>query len=82
MLDDILIGAKVKWVADRINALATIQPRHIGRVTTFTHVLNADDYSSVMGRLDGYSGNELIVSGEVYGYGQVADLKIWRQELA
>jgi hypothetical protein len=65
-MDELLVGARIKWIGDRINALASVAPRHIGRVTRFEYFDTEEasySYVSVMGTLDGYTGNEIVVSG-------------------
>ncbi len=85
-MDDLLIGAKVKWTAERVKTISGIFPRHIGRIVQFDYYRNDDptDYSHdpVMGSLDGYLGDALIVSGDEFKWNRVADLKIYRKELA
>lgn len=82
---ELLIGRRIKWVADRIKTLADLQPRHIGRVVTFTVFYNDDptDYNTydVIGTLEGRSDDILLVSGIEYQWHRVADVKIHRSEL-
>jgi len=79
-ISELLIGARVKWVSDRIK-IAEIQPRHIGRVVSFTYFSEGGD-ESVMGILNGYVGSSITVNGEDFDYGQMADLRVFRSELA
>lgn len=85
---DAYLGAitKVEWIADRLPTLATIQPRHIGRIVSFDHFESATDpanYGSihVLGELEGIAGNELCVSGVWYEYEKVSSLKSYRKEI-
>lgn len=85
MDDDLLVGAKVNWIGDRVRSMADIRPRHIGRVCSFTYFVGLhpdDNYMDVMGTFDGYTGTDLLVSGELYNWGQVADFRIYRKVLA
>ena len=83
---DLILGAKVKWVGDRIGVLADLAPRHIGRVATFDFFLtdNADDYSSnpVIGTFGGRAGDDVLVGGEWYPWSRISDLRIFRSEIA
>lgn len=85
MNEDLFVGAKVEWIGDRVRTIADIKPRHIGRVCTFTHFWGSDpdasEYADVMGTLEGYNGSEIIVSGDAYVWGQMADFKIYRSRL-
>lgn len=85
---DTLLGAvaKVEWVADRLPTLASIQPRHIGRICSFDYFKSAtdpEDYDSVyvLGTLDGVSGQNLLISGDIYFYARVSNLKSYRKEI-
>lgn len=84
-MDELLIGAKIKWVGDRIATLATIAPRHIGRVVKFEYFdtdVSSYDYISVMGTLESYAGQVIGVSGEYYDWSRVGDFTVFRKELA
>lgn len=81
MNEDFFVGAKIEWIGDRIRTIADIKPRHIGRACSFTRFYADETYVDVMGTLEGYNGSEIIVSGDAYVWGQMADFKIYRQRL-
>jgi hypothetical protein len=77
------LGAKLEWVSDTLR-LSDIKPRHIGRVVTFDHLIGeepGDGYDYVIGTLDGAVGHDLLVSGELYNYSYIANLRSWRREI-
>ena len=85
---DGILGTLVKfeWVADRMTTLATIQPRHIGRVVTFDlyeSAVDAENYVSerVIGTLEGADSKQILVSGDWYPFTRVANLKSYRREI-
>jgi len=79
---DLLVGARVEWVGDKV-ILAALKPRHIGSVVTFDNFLSnySDDYTSIsiMGILEAVIGTDLIVSGDAYEYDHIKDLKVYRR---
>lgn len=83
---DLLIGAKVKWVYDRVKLLAETQPRHIGRVCSFTFYTTEDsnnyDSYDVIGTFEGHAGKSVQCNGIEYPWARISDLKIYRSELA
>lgn len=85
---DGILGTLVKfeWIGDRVTTLATIQPRHIGRVVTFDlyeSAVDAENYASerVIGTLEGADGSQVLVSGDWYLWAKVANLKSYRREI-
>lgn len=85
-IDAVLAGlVRFEWIADRLE-LAAIQPRHIGRLVTFTvynDPTNENSYDSrrCVGTLEGVDGSTVVVSGTEYNYETMAGLKIWRKQV-
>lgn len=80
-----LVGARIDWVSDKLSP-RECKPRHIGRVVTFEYFLSEDpdiyDSVQVIGTLESFVGNDALVSGEIYDYGNMKNPKIWRAKLA
>ena len=85
---DSVLGAltRSEWVGDRITTLATIQPRHIGRIVTFDVYAdpeNLDDYdtSRTIGVLERAGGSGIYVAGTWFLWTEIANLKCYRREV-
>lgn len=79
-MDELLLStvARIEWVSDRLTA-QDVKPRHIGRVITFFY---GPDATGVTGTLERAEGRELLVSGDIYDYNLMSNLKVWRKAIA